>query len=136
MDPGYRSPLIDLFRRGEAARDVRMLAAEGVLAPRAHEQLALLVLLSDDPDPDVAQHANATIGSLPVEALRGFLARSDVPKEIVQFFAGRGIEPGAAPAASADEPLLDVLASTAIQDRVSALSGYDLRRSGDFRVAA
>lgn len=33
-------------------------------------------------------------------------------------------------------PLLDVLASTAIQDRVSALSGYDLRRSGDFRVAA
>ena len=33
-------------------------------------------------------------------------------------------------------PLLDVLASTAIQDRVSGLSGYDLRRSGDFRVAA
>ena len=33
-------------------------------------------------------------------------------------------------------PLLEVLASTAIQDRVSGLSGYDLRRSGDFRIAA
>lgn len=110
MDPGYRSPLIDFFRRGEVARDVRLLAARGVLAPRAHEQLALLVFLSDDPDADVAQHANATMESLPVDALRAFLARSDVPKEIVQFFAGRGIEPAAAPANEADEPLLDVLA--------------------------
>ena len=33
-------------------------------------------------------------------------------------------------------PLLDVLASTAIQDRVSGLSGYDLQRSGDVRTAA
>ncbi|MGH3474860.1 MAG: substrate-binding domain-containing protein [Aeromicrobium sp.] len=33
-------------------------------------------------------------------------------------------------------PLLDVLASTAIQERVAGLSGYDLRRSGDFRIAA
>ncbi|MGH3457496.1 substrate-binding domain-containing protein [Aeromicrobium sp.] len=33
-------------------------------------------------------------------------------------------------------PLLDVLASTAVQDRVSSLSGYDLRCSGDFRIAA
>ena len=33
-------------------------------------------------------------------------------------------------------PLLDVLASTAIQDRVSGLTGYDLRRSGDVRIAA
>ena len=33
-------------------------------------------------------------------------------------------------------PLLDVLASTAIQDRVSGLSGYDLQRSGDVRIAA
>ena len=113
MDPGYRSPLIDFFRRGEVAKDVRMLAAQGVLAPRAHEQLALLVLLSDDSDAEVAQHASATIESLPLDALRGFLARSDVPKEIVQFFAARGVEPAAAPATLADDPLVDVLAEPA-----------------------
>jgi hypothetical protein len=51
MDPGFRSPLVELFRRGEAARDVKLLAARGGFAPRAHQQVALLVLLSDDPDP-------------------------------------------------------------------------------------
>ena len=57
MDPGLRSPLIDFFRRGEVARDVKLLAAQGAFAPRAHEQLALLVLLADDADPEIAAAA-------------------------------------------------------------------------------
>jgi hypothetical protein len=111
MDPGFRSPLIDFFRRGEVARDVRMLAAQGALAPRAQEQLALLVLLSDDPDPEVARAAGATLDALPEEALRAFLSRSDVPPEMRSFFAGLGIEvEAAAPAPfDFDEPLLDTL---------------------------
>ena len=43
MDTGFRTPLLDFFRRGDVARDVRLLAAQGALAPRAHEQLGLLV---------------------------------------------------------------------------------------------
>ena len=62
MDPGFRSPLIDFFRRGEVARDVRLLAAQGALAPRAQEQLALLVLLSDDPDPEIRRATAAHAG--------------------------------------------------------------------------
>jgi hypothetical protein len=65
MDPGFRSPLVDFFKRGEVARDVCLLAASGTLAPRAHEQIALLVLLSDDPDPEIAATANATLALLP-----------------------------------------------------------------------
>jgi hypothetical protein len=107
MDPGLRSPLVDIFRRGEAGRDVRLLAAQGILAPRAHEQLALLVLLSDDQDPEIARLANATIGELPVEPLRAFLARSDVPSEIRGFFIALGVQPGETPAADASEPLID-----------------------------
>ena len=107
MDPGFRSPLIDVFRRGEAAADVRLLAAQGALAPRAHEQVALLVLLSDDAEAEIAQTANATLGALPVDALRAFLARHDVPAQIREFFSKRGIEPGPEAAASADTPLLD-----------------------------
>ena len=110
MDPGYRSPLIDFFRRGEVAKDVRLLAAQGVLAPRAHEQLALLVLLSDDPDPDVAQHANATLGTLPPEAWRAVIARPARPAAMVEVVAARGLHPAPAAAPTADEPLLDVLA--------------------------
>lgn len=111
MDPGFRSPLIDFFRRGEVARDVRLLAAQGALAPRAQEQLALLVLLSDDPDPEIARAVSATLDALPVEALRAYLSRSDVPNEMRAFFARIGIEvEAAAPAPfNFDEPLLDTL---------------------------
>src|SRR6188472_3118162 len=96
MDPGYRSPLIDFFRRGEVARDVRLLAAQGAFAPRAQEQLALLVLLSDDHDSEIARSASATLDSLPLEPLRAFLARSDVPREMKAFFAGVGVLPAEA----------------------------------------
>ena len=111
MDPGVRSPLIDFFRRGEVARDVRLLAAQGALAPRAIEQLGLLVLLSDDPDPDIARATAATLDALPVAALRSFLARSDTPKEMRDFFAARGLEftDQALPPINVEEPLVDTL---------------------------
>ena len=79
MDPGFKSPLIDFFRRGEVAHDVRLLAAQGALAPRATEQLALLVLLSDDPDPGIARAANATLEALPRDGLKAFLGRAETP---------------------------------------------------------
>jgi len=104
MDPGLRSPLIDLFRRGEAARDVRLLAARGALAPREIDQLALLVLLSDDADGEIAAAANATLDRLPVEPLRAFLARPEVPGEMRDYFAGRGIVAAAVPASNGDDP--------------------------------
>jgi hypothetical protein len=104
---GFRTPLLDLFRRGEAARDVRLLAARGELAPRAHEQLALLMLLVDDADSAIATAAAATINALPRDAVTSFMARSDVPAEMRAFFAARGFE--AAPGATIDElqPIID-----------------------------
>jgi hypothetical protein len=116
MDPGLRSPLIEMFLRGDVAADVRLLAAQGVMAPRAQEQLALLVLLSDDPDPEIARTASATIAAIPVEALSCFLARTDVPAEIRQFFAARGIEPAATATTEVTEPLLDAGAAAPAAD--------------------
>jgi hypothetical protein len=115
MDPGLRSPLVDTFRRGEAARDVRLLAARGIIAPRAHEQVALLVLLSDDQDPEIAATATKTLDTLPVEPLRAFLARTDVTPEIRQFFAKRGVEPGTAAPADSVDPLLEAPADAAAE---------------------
>jgi hypothetical protein len=111
MDPGFRSPLVDFFTRGEVARDVRLMAAEGTLAPKAHEQVALLVLLSDDQDPEVAATANTTLSALPVEALRAFLARSDVPSQMRDFFGARGVLPGDQAAADAAGPLIESAAA-------------------------
>ena len=59
------TPLLDLFKRGEVDREVRMQAAEGALAPRAHEQLAILVHLLEDRDEEIRTTADATISRIP-----------------------------------------------------------------------
>lgn len=106
MDGIFRTPLLDCFARGEADPEIRRLAASGALAPRVHEQVALLVLLSTDPDPAIRETTERTLARLPAEPLAGYLARSDTTPEVRAFFAARGVEAsGAAPRAS-DEPLV------------------------------
>jgi hypothetical protein len=105
------TPFLDFFKRGEVPKDVRLLAAQGAIAPRAHEQLAILVLLLDDVDPEVRAAADQTLNRIPVEALRVFLARSDVSVGLREFFADRGIFPEEIPTIGAleeaDEPFVD-----------------------------
>lgn len=101
------TPLLDFFRRGEVARDVKLLAAAGAFAPRAHEQLAILVYLLDDADREIRHAASDTIDRIPVAALMAFLARSDVPIGVREFFADRGVFPAEIPALTADDPLID-----------------------------
>ncbi len=124
MDAGVRSPLIDFFRRGEVASDIRMLAAQGAMAPRAHEQLALLLLLVDDQDPQIASTAAATIDRLPRDSVSRFLARKDVPQPMVQFFAARGIEPDTTALEESDKPLLETgdapIAGDVVEDEAAA----------------
>jgi len=107
MDSGLRTPLLDFFRRGDVARDIRLQAAQGGMAPRAHEQIGLLMLLVGDQDPEVAAAAEATIAAIPRGSLEAFLARSDASLEMREFFALRGVEPGEIPWAEVDKPLID-----------------------------
>jgi hypothetical protein len=96
MESGFATPLLEFFKRGEVTPDVKLLAAQGALAPRAHEQLGLLALLVNDSDADIAATAEQTLQTISREKIGAFLARPDVPSELKTFFAGRGIEPGAA----------------------------------------
>jgi hypothetical protein len=131
MDVGIRSPLLDFFRRGEVAKDVRLLAARGTLAPRAHEQIALLVLLTEDSDADICSSAEATLAAIPADSLALFLGRSDVPDALRDFFRGRGIEPvtGGEPVddplidAEAREPAQGAAAPDAVEDEETARQG-------------
>jgi hypothetical protein len=100
----FRTPLLDCFKRGDVPRDVRILAARGALAPRAQEQLALLVMLAKDGDQEIAGVASKTIESLPSEPLARFIARSDTPDDVRTFFVTRGVAPGKP--ATDDEPLV------------------------------
>jgi hypothetical protein len=95
MEAGFSTPLLEMFQRGEVPREVRLIAARGELAPRVHEQIALLVLLAGDADAEVASVADATLRELPDAAVAALLARSDVPERIRAFFAARGVDPAA-----------------------------------------
>ena len=109
------TPLLDFFKRGEVARDVRLSAARGELAPRAHEQLAILMLLVDDGDQEIRETAETTLSRIPETSLKKFLSRSDAPAGLLEFFANRGVLPDeTAQVAEEDEgPLIDTAASVA-----------------------
>jgi hypothetical protein len=104
------TPLLDFFKRGEVDRDTRLLAAQGGLAPRAQEQLAILVLLVEDRDREVRETAEETLNRIPLEALQSFLARADVPIDLREFFGDRGVFPAEIPTIEADDPLVEAVA--------------------------
>ena len=116
MDLGVKTPLIDSFRSGEASREVRLQAAQGGLATRAHEQMALLALLTGDADPEISAAANATLGMIPPTVLAAFIARPDVTEEMRNFFAARGVAPAEEAAPVADAPLVDTAVTPEIPD--------------------
>lgn len=99
------SPLLDTFKRGEVNRELRLLAAQAVVAPRAEEQLELLVMLTGDADPDIAATAEQTIAKIPPAELARILA-SDVSPETKARFAAKGVQPAGTPGA-AEAPLVD-----------------------------
>ena len=117
------TPLLDFFKRGEVARDVRLEAAQGTLAPRAYEQLAILVLLVEDPDREIREIAEETLSRIPSESISAFLGRSDTPIGLREFFGDRGIFPVEImpveveeEAVVADAPLIEAGASDEFAD--------------------
>jgi hypothetical protein len=108
MTAGLSTPMLDFFRRGEVARDIRMLAAQGALAPRPLEQLGMLMLLTGDPDAEIKQTAEGTLERLPPNLIADFMARADTPTEMREFFIRRGIPPSNTPAPDYEEPIVDI----------------------------
>ena len=130
------TPLLDFFKRGEVPRDVRLEAAEGALAPTAHEQIQILSMLAGDADAEIRATAESTIGRIPIDALRSFLARSDAPEGICEFFAARGVVPGGATPSVTDDPLIDTAPAVPDDPEIPAgEAGEPLRQSISQQVA-
>jgi hypothetical protein len=125
----FRTPLLDCFRRGDVPRDVRMLAARGALAPRAQEQLALLVLLVKDVDKEIAGTASETIDKLPPAPLARFIARTDTPEDVRTFFTKRGVAPTRA--ATDDEPLIPNADDVDDEEALVAAAVRDAEKTAD-----
>lgn len=101
-------PLLECFVRGDVDPEVALLAAQGALAPRADEQLAILVHLVTHDETRIATIANETIAALPVEAVAGLLARPDTSEKVRAFFARRGITPAGVAIEDVEAPLVEV----------------------------
>lgn len=97
-----------------------MLAARGVVAPRAAEQLAMLVLLVSDADADVAATARQTLDAIPRDSLTAFLAGPHVTPEVLDFFRASDVLPGRASSVDPDEPLIEREAAPAVAAAAAA----------------
>jgi hypothetical protein len=78
--------MLEFFKRGQAARDVRLMAAQGALEAKASELLSILVLLLNDEDEEIRTTARDTLRKLPAQAVDTFLATTDVAAEVRTYF--------------------------------------------------
>lgn len=87
---------------------MHLLASRGKgLASPAAAQLALLLMLADDPDVKLAVSGTETVHGISEAALAGYLAHGDVPEARRAHFATPEVHP--VDAASADDgPLIDL----------------------------
>lgn len=78
--------MLEFLKRGQAARDVRLMAARGVVQGSPGELLAVLVLLTCDADAEVRTTATETLRQLPIAAIRTLLNAGSVSDEVRAYF--------------------------------------------------
>lgn len=99
--------MLEFLKRGQAARDVRLMAAQGLAPLPATELLAVLVYLTRDEDPEIRTTAQDTLRQLPADAIRAFLAGAAAPDDVRAYFerpdafGPASVGPGDAPSADA-----------------------------------
>jgi len=87
------------------------------------------VLLLEDPDREIRETADETLNKIPVDVLEKFLARSDVPVDLREFFGDRGIFP-------AEIPPIEVEFDEALIDAGGDADEEEIRLSGTQELAA
>lgn len=72
--------------RRDAPKQVRMVAARGLVPVRGEALLGILYALATDPDPEVAQTAQKTLVELPLKQVLGSIGEQTHPK-VLEFLA-------------------------------------------------
>lgn len=79
------SILVEQIRSGEAARNLRMYAAQGIVPVSQEQLLSLQVFLSHDPDPEISETAKKALDSVPEDTWVQILERQDPDHELVTY---------------------------------------------------
>ena len=79
------NPLVDQFRRGSVPRDLRMMAAQGLLPLNPVDFTELLHHLLSDSDPGIRETAGATLGAIPEREMLALARDRDTPVGVLAW---------------------------------------------------
>ena len=101
------NPLVVQFRRGGVARDLRLMAAQGLLPLKPEDLLEMWTGLVADPDEGVRGAAEASLTAFPVAELLPILKSRDTPPSVLGWAVSRRAEPELREAALQNHSLPD-----------------------------
>lgn len=87
------NPLVDQFRRGGVARDLRLMAAQGLLPLKPEDLIELWTDLVADADEAVRAAAEKSLGEFPAPELLPVLKSRDTPARVLAWAVTRRPEP-------------------------------------------
>ena len=79
------NPLVEQFRRGGVARDLRLMAAQGLLPLKPEDLLEMWTDLVRDPDEGVRAAADKSLSSFPAAELQPILKSRDTPASVLSW---------------------------------------------------
>ncbi len=101
------NPLVAQFRRGGVARDLRLMAAQGLLPLKPEDLLELWTELVADTDEGVRTAAEESLKAFPAAELQPILKSRDTPASVLGWAASRRAEPELREAALQNNSLPD-----------------------------
>src|SRR5512139_3005932 len=84
-DARSTNPLVEQFRRGGVARDLRLMAAQGLLPLKSEDLLELWTTLVSDPDEAVRAAGEASLASFPAPEFLPILKSRDTPPGVLTW---------------------------------------------------
>jgi hypothetical protein len=79
------NPLVEQFRRGSVARDLRLMAAQGLLPLKPEDLVEMWTDLVQDPDEGVRAAADKSLSSFPAAELQPILKSRDTPASVLSW---------------------------------------------------
>ena len=79
------NPLVEQFRRGGVARDLRLMAAQGLLPLKPDDLVEMWTDLVMDPDEGVRTAADQSLSSFPATELQPILKSRDTPASVLSW---------------------------------------------------
>ncbi len=79
------NPLVEQFRRGDVAREMRLMAAQGVLPLKPEDLVELWTNLVGDPDAAVRAAAEGSLAGFPAAELNPILKSRDTPPGVLAW---------------------------------------------------